>query len=115
MKIKFFAVLSLLLIVMASCKDDIEEATDCIGESVFTSMKHQASASNAREVTFTIEYIGDHTVSSVDWDFGDGSTQNVQGLTATHTYSAPVTANVTANIHLSGGCSFKKEKSVTIP
>ncbi|WP_026966813.1 PKD domain-containing protein [Algoriphagus terrigena] len=115
MRIKFFAVLSLILIAMTSCKDVLEDITDCVGESAFTTMKHEASASNAREVTFTIAYIGSHTVSSVDWDFGDGSTQNVKGLTVTHTYSAPETANVSANVHLADVCSFEIKKSVTIP
>lgn len=115
MRIKFFAALSLILIAMVSCKNLVEDITDCLGESVLTSMKHAASASNAREVTFTIEYAGSHTVGSVDWDFGDGSTQNVKGLTVTHTYSASETVNVTANVHLTGACSFEMEKSVTIP
>lgn len=62
----------------------------------------------------TVDFIDASTgvVSSYSWDFGDGTTSNVQS--PTHTYNCPGTYNVVQTITDAFGCSSQNPSTVTV-
>jgi len=113
----------LLLFVIAmiqlhsGCKKATTDAIDCFGESLLISLTHTADATNSKLINFQITYSGSYTVQSVEWQFGDGSTATVNGLTTTHTYTANGNYTVKANVNIKNGgntCTSSPEKNITI-
>ncbi len=101
------AIISFALILMFGCGDDSEDLAGPIAEFEVTSIEQN-------EVTFT-NLSTDYT--SVEWDFGDGTTANVDETSEinpfTYTYSETGTYTVTLTAHGEGGMSATN-KSVTI-
>ncbi|MGC4037489.1 MAG: PKD domain-containing protein [Chitinophagaceae bacterium] len=59
---------------------------------------------------------GDGTITSIYWDFGDGSTQQTNSPQITHTYNFPQTTSVTLAVTNSFGCSntITKKNIITV-
>jgi hypothetical protein len=119
-KIKIILMLIAVVFVTNSCsKKDDDVIIDCFGDSILTSLKHSADATNSKIVNYSIEYSGSNTVSSVKWTFGDGTpaqTVSANGAVS-HTYTAAGTFEVTADVTLSkdgGSCTVSPKKNVTV-
>lgn len=109
--------LFLSVFMFVSChKDDADNIADCITEGFLLSIHHSADSQNPRLINFTINYAGEYTLNnSVTWNFGDGQTATVTGMTASHTYTASGTFPVKATVKLNGtDCSLDVHKSVNI-
>lgn len=72
------SLLFFILLTINSCRRVEESIVDCLGESILTSLRHNTSASNVKQVDFEISYSGEKTVTSIEWDFGDGTKNNKQ-------------------------------------
>lgn len=114
MKTKLPILLVSLFLFISCGKDTAEDIVDCMGQSLFSSVHHTFSTSDAREITFSVTHSDEPKIKSVDWNFGDGNSQKVNSESISHTYSAAGTFEVKATIHLSNSCSFDKSKSITI-
>ncbi len=98
-----------------SCRKTEEAIVDCVGESILTSLKHQTSTSNVKQVDFEIHYSGENTLSSINWDFGDGNKKTTTARTVSHTYSTAGTYEVKADVNIDNGkCTVSPKKSVTV-
>lgn len=115
MKPKLFIVILAVFFFTACCKDDIADVMDCAGDALLTSVDHDASDGNPREVTFTVIHGDNPEIGSVDWNFGDGRTQTSNSPTITHTYAEAGSYQVSLKVHLVKSCSFDKTKNVTVP
>ncbi|MCF1191434.1 PKD domain-containing protein [Mangrovimonas sp. AS39] len=102
--------------LLTSCsKDDVNDSLDCFGEALVTHIHHHTDSTNSHIINFDVEYNGDRTISSVKWNFGDGSTGT--GNEVSHTYATTGTYEVKVSITVTEGgksCSFVPIKSVTI-
>lgn len=106
------------LLTVFSCSDKAAESVvDCFGESILIDVHHQASSQKATQIDFNVSYTGDHKMdTAIKWDFGDGTVQTLNGLTASHTYTKAGTYTAIAKVGLNnGGCSFDIKETVTIP
>lgn len=114
-KIGFLIVCALVLSL--SCKKAAEEAIDCVIELVFTTISYNADPSNPKDLTLSVNYAGNFTITIV-WNYGDGTSETKTGTSTTHTYDKPGSYQVEANITLSGenysSCSTKKSKTVDV-
>ena len=72
-------VVPLSLLMFLSCKKKIDKAIDCLGESLLTSVHHSNDNANPKKVDFTIRYAGEHNVSYISIDYGDGQTAPLSG------------------------------------
>lgn len=110
--------IGMMLFLNFSCsKDDVSKGIDCFAEDLFIKVKHTTDATNPKKVDFVIEYTGKHTLSSVKWTFGDGTTQTVTGNTVSHIYSGAGTFQLRADITIksdSGTCTTSPTRSVTV-
>lgn len=98
-----------------SCRKAEEAAVDCLGEAILTSMHYDISTTNPKQVDFTISYSGEKTLTSVEWDFGDGNKTTTTNKTISHTYSTNGTYEVKTNVNLDKGkCTVSPKKSVTV-
>ena len=110
-------ILALVVIGASSCNKDEESIIDCLGESFFLNVHHEAAAENPKQINFSVSYSGDHTPGkTVKWNFGDGTpVQTVTGLTASHTYATAGSYTAKATVTLNkGACSFDPEEPVTV-
>ena len=95
--------------------DDAGNVFNCVGETIITHIRHNTDTNNALMVNYEIEYNGDYNLTSVQWEFGDGSTGS--GVTTTHTYTSSGTYDVKAKVTVNdggGSCSFTKDKSINV-
>ncbi|WP_222167256.1 PKD domain-containing protein [Edaphocola aurantiacus] len=110
--------LSLCTLAMATTITSCRKTIDCAIEGAFTSITATEDDNNVKEYTFKPNYYGDHTVNTVEWDFGDGQQATTNGTeTVTHVYSSAGTKKVTARINIkykSMTCSAKPEKSIDV-
>lgn len=116
MKTKFL-LLPLITIALTtnSCRKAEEAAVDCFGEAILTSMHFDISTTNPKQVDFTISYSGEKTLTSVEWDFGDGNKTTTTNKTISHTYNTNGTYEVKTNMNLDKGkCTVSPKKSVTV-
>lgn len=120
-KIATILMFSMLLFMINSCSKSEDEAiVDCFGDSILTEVKHTADGANSKIINYSIQYSGSNTVTSVKWNFGDGTpVQTVNSPTGaiSHTYSATGTVEVKADVTLSkggGSCTVSPKKSVTV-
>ena len=101
---------------LTSCsKDDVNNSLNCLGEALVTHIHHHTDPTNSHNIKFDVEYNGDKTISSVKWNFGDGSTGT--GNQVSHTYASTGTYEVKVSITVTEGgkyCSFIPIKSVTV-
>ena len=64
-------------------------------------------------IPFLLRAVSNGTVSSVDWNFGDNTTQTTYSLNAVHSYSTTGNYTVTASVYLDGS-KFSKSFNVEI-
>ncbi len=104
-----------MVFLTLSCSgDDAENIINCLGESSFISIEIE-NDNGDRTVGFSIDYTGDLTLRSVEWDFGDGNTSS--GTSVSHTYSAAGSFSVKAKVELRDGdafCKPEKTRNVTV-
>ena len=114
MRKTLYALLFMLLIGnMSSC--NLEESLDCIAEFILVDIDYNASSTNVKEITLTVNYSGSYSMSNIEWDFGDGSTGS--GNPATHTYAAPGNYDVSATVTLDNGdvdCTTDVGENITV-
>ena len=112
-KILYSLFFVLLIGNLTSC--DLEETFDCVLEFILVSIDYNESSTNIKEITFTINYNGDYTVTNVQWDFDDGNSG--AGSPATHTYNAPGQYEVSATVTLDNGsvnCTSDVTANITV-
>lgn len=115
MKKKISILLSVLFLCLAACsKDDAEDVTDCIGESLLSTFNHSEAVDNVKQINFTIFHSGEPAISSVNWNFGDNKTQTSNSGTISHTYTQAGTYKVSYTVHLNNSCSFDKTHNITV-
>lgn len=105
------------LIFISGCKKVTENMVDCLGESLLVSVRADVDASNNKLINFEAHYVGESSVSSVTWDFGDGSSQTFTTKTASHTYSKAGNYMVKAKVTLSQNgstCTPEPTKSIVV-
>jgi len=114
--LKISIITLIVSLVAVSCsKDDAAKVLSCLGEAAVTEIHHNTDSSDPMKVNFEAEYLGDYTVESVKWEFGDGSSGT--GTTTSHTYATAGTYEMKVTVNLKEGkktCSFTKDKSITI-
>lgn len=120
-KIKTSLMFMLLLFVIISCsKSDDAAIVDCFGDSILTELKHSADGTNAKIINYSIHYSGSNKVTSVRWNFGDGTpVQTVNSATGAvlHTYTTAGTFEVKTDVIISkegGSCTVSPKKNVTV-
>lgn len=110
------ALLLILFLNLCCSKSDQDHIADCLGDSTFTQLRHNADAVDPSRVDFSITYTGSRTLSSVKWDFGDGQTG--QGASVSHLYSRGGTYEVKADVQTTDASSYKCghgiKKSITV-
>jgi hypothetical protein len=103
-----------ILLLSLSCK----KAIDCTAEMLFSFITHTKNPDDHKIVTFEFDYSGEFTVSSIVWDFGDGTSVTDYGTQVTHTYAATGAYTVKATITLGDpkkdSCSQTKELNFTV-
>ncbi|RQO31129.1 hypothetical protein DBR32_10525 [Taibaiella sp. KBW10] len=94
------------------------KAIDCVLEGATTSISATKDASNVKQYTFKPGYLGSHSVSTVDWDFGDGQKTTTTGVASVvHTYATAGTKQVKATIKIKNKnktCSAMPQKAVEV-
>lgn len=104
-----------LLLSSTGCRKTEEAIVDCLSENILTSLKHNISETDPKQLNLEASYNGDKTVSQITWTFGDGSTTTTTTRTTSHTYSTAGTYQVKADISLdNGACVISPKKSITI-
>lgn len=102
-------------VAQPACKKTLESIVNCTGEGLLMSVHHTEDASSPKLIHFEGKYTGSHTLESVTWNFGDGSTGT--GPNVDHTYAASGTYLVTAKIKIASGkstCESDPTRSVVI-
>ncbi|MXV53003.1 PKD domain-containing protein [Pedobacter sp. HMF7647] len=80
-------------------------------------MKYTTASDNPKTIYFIIDYNGSLTVNSVEWNYGDGTKETINGTTASHTYQQAGTYTSQAKVNLKNGkstCSVEPKKSITV-
>jgi PKD repeat protein len=116
-KIYFLFLTLTFAFLFTSCKKTAESIIDCVGESLLVRVTATPDAGNSKLINVSVVYSGTHTVQSIDWQFGDGSTKNTTTTSTTHTYTAVGTYEVKAKVHIKRGsatCSPEPKKSITV-
>lgn len=115
MKKSLFVLLSIFALGACS-KDDEKDAIDCFADALFVDAHHSASTEDPHTINFNVSYNGENTVDkSIKWDYGDGTTNTVNGLTTSHTYSQPGTYTVKASVSVNNGsCTHQVKETVNI-
>jgi PKD repeat protein len=105
MKFRFFG---FILIVLLSCNsDDAENTINCLFAGADFDVNHSIDPDNSLMVNFTVDYDGEFNLdNSVDWDFGDGTTQTLSGTQASHEYSSPGNYSVKVKPTIRDGGAF---------
>lgn len=108
-------ILGAICLFQPGCKKTLESIVNCTGEGLLMSVHHTEDASSPKLIHFEAKYSGSHTLESVTWNFGDGSTGT--GPSVDHTYAASGTYLVTAKIKIASGkstCESDPTRSVVI-
>jgi hypothetical protein len=109
--------IAVFLLMQGACQKSTESVVDCIAESFFVSVKYKPDTSSSKKINFEVNYSGANTVQSVEWIYGDGNTEKVNGTTATHTYTNAGPYTVKAKVLITKGsttCTPEPEKSITV-
>lgn len=105
----------IIILSITSCRHEEEAIVDCVGESILVSLKDDVSNTNTKQINFQVDYSGGKTVTSVEWDFGDGSTTTTTSKNTSHTYPNPGQYEVKTNVSLDQEkCTVSPKKSITI-
>ncbi len=115
-RIAMFLILFTTLFTGNSCsKSDAEDVVDCLAEAVYIKLHNSTDATNPKLMNYSVEYSGTGTLSSVKWNFGDGTTGT--GTTVTHTYAAAGEYTATAEVTVKkegSECTSSPKRTVTI-
>lgn len=118
MKTKLFRILFLTVTAFStfsSCRKVEEDIVDCLGENILTSLHVNVSGTNPKQVEFNVSHSGENQITSIVWNFGDGTTTTTTGTTATHLYNAAGTYEVKADVNINNGkCTISPKRSVDI-
>lgn len=118
MKTKLLGILFLAITafsIFSSCRKVEEDIVDCLSESILTSLHAHVSGTNPKQVEFNVSHSGENQITSIVWNFGDGTTTTTTGTTATHLYNAAGTYEVKAEVKINNGkCTISPKKSVNI-
>ncbi len=102
-----------LVTTTTSCK----KVVDCLAEESLTSIDVSIDPANSKQYTFKVSYGGTHTLSTVNWKFGDGSEATSNGADAvTHTFQEG-TFKVIAETKITGddkSCNPVVTKSIVV-
>lgn len=101
-KILIVSLLFIVSMISFSC-NRVESTANCIGEAMIMSITHTANGTNPKEITYTLKYNGNETISSIEWDFGDGQKTTTTDKVVTHVYSAGGNYTLRAGVRLNGG------------
>ena len=117
-KITKILMLVLVFCMFNSCSKN-EDIVDCFGDSGSTELKYYYNGINKTIITYSIEYSGNHRITSVKWTFGDGTTETINSArgTVSHDYITDGTYEVKADVNISDGsssCTVSHTKSVTV-
>lgn len=114
-KIIYLSLLITTIFVINSCRKEEEAVVDCFGEAVLTSLRHHESSSNVKQIDYEISYAGEKAVTSIAWDFGDGTKTTTTNRTISHTYATSGTYEVKTDVNLDNGkCTVSPKKSITV-
>lgn len=109
--------LVLAMVLSLSCKKAADEVIDCAVELLFANVTYAENQDDPKEITLTVNYAGEFTIS-VDWEFGDGTSETKIGPTVTHRYDSAGAYEVKANMTLSAdkysSCSTSKTRTVDV-
>ncbi|KAF2514590.1 PKD domain-containing protein [Flavobacterium foetidum] len=108
-------VVTAVILVAFSCSKTEESIVDCLGESIFIKLHNSTDATNPKLMNYSVEYSGTGTLSSVKWNFGDGT--SATGAVVTHTYTAAGTYEATAEVTVKkdgSECTSSPKRSVTV-
>jgi PKD repeat protein len=89
-KLKLLFALSVLIVLFTGCtRQEAEELTF-----------NPTSPTVGQSVRFTVPYAGND--SEYHWDFGDGAQSTTQSNSASHSFSQPITYNISVNVTQNG-------------
>lgn len=115
---RFLVFLSLTAIILtASCKKATESLINCIGESLLVTIQAAPDATDPKKIQFSIRYTGSLTMSTITWDFADGTPVAEGAASTSHTYAAAGSFLVSATVKLQKGsstCVPKPQKNITV-
>ncbi|MDF2190624.1 PKD domain-containing protein [Paraflavitalea sp. CAU 1676] len=118
MNMRLFIISALLTCTfLSSCKKTAKDIIDCLAEDLYVTLHATPDGSNPKKIDFHVNYTGDHSVSSIEWIFGDGSTATVNGVSTSHTYGSAGSYTVKAKVKIINGsatCIPEPEKKITI-
>lgn len=114
MKTKLSILLLTVSMLSACHKDDVDDAIDCIGDSLLTFVTHSADAGNSKKIDFTVTRSSDPKIKSIEWNFGDNATTSSNSSTISHTYAAAGSYQVKLKVSLENGCSHDKTENITV-
>lgn len=115
--------LSGIVITLISCRriaeKVVEGSLDCLSENLLTSLTLKKSDTDPKTISFAVTYSGKNTLTSVEWDFGDGhKTTTTSNHTVTHTYEKAGSYAMRASVKINSKeseCTSYHTKNVTIP
>ncbi len=106
------------LMLSLSCKKRADEVIDCGLELLFTSLSYIANPDDPKEIDFSLTQYDEEFTTTVEWLFGDGTSETKTGVTTSNRYDTAGRYEVKANITLSGdhhvSCSVSKSKTVDV-
>lgn len=117
MKVKWLAMALIILGAFSfqSCERSVDGIVNGFGDSLLYSLEANPKTDNSKEINFVVNYSGPKTISSVDWEFGDGEKLTTVNKSTTHLYNNVGTFNVIANAKANNGeLVVTLKKTVTI-
>lgn len=105
------------LILTSSCEKATESLINCIGESLLVTIQATPDATDPKKVQFSIKYTGSLTMSTITWDFADGSPVAEGAASTTHTYAVAGSYLVSATVKLqkaNSTCVPNPQKNITV-
>ncbi|SFQ47699.1 PKD domain-containing protein [Parafilimonas terrae] len=117
MKLKeAFVLLFPAVLACTSCSRD-NENIDCIKEQILVKIEHTRHADNKNAIDFSINYTGSKTITSVNWNFGDGTSLSGDSISVTHIYADTGLFITKASVNVvedGASCTLTPDKKVRI-
>ena len=105
------------IILTSSCKKAAESIINCIGESLLVTIQATPDSIDPKKIQFSIRYTGSLTMSTITWDFADGTPVAEGAASTSHTYATAGSYLVLATVKLQKGsstCVPKPQKNITV-